>query len=123
MSTSLMRRAANQIEVATARAKKLKTQLKEQDTLDYVVHGAGALTGTAIAAAVDAKWAESSNEVANVKGIPYNAIVGLPVAVGMAFAPKFMGRGFIGFTGLNMALTSLYMPLRNKIAEALADEA
>jgi hypothetical protein len=123
MSTSLMRRAANQIERTTQTAKKLRERIKEQDTMDYIVHGAGAVTGTLIGAAVDAKWADSPTEVANVKGVPINAIVGVPVAVGLAFAPRFMGRGYLGFTALNMALTSLYMPVREKIAEALADDA
>lgn len=112
MATSIVTRAKKELIRQRDRAKALKEKHKAEAAA--VQQGASVLVGAALAALVDEKFA-AAGSVAEVHGVPTNALVGLG-AVGAAALVKGMPfRAELAAAGLGAGSTALYQLIRENV--------
>ena len=113
MAISIVTRAKKELIRQRDRAKALKERHRAEAAA--VQQGASVLVGAALAALVDEKFAAQGSVVAEVHGVPTNALVGLG-AVGAAALVKGMPfRAELAAAGLGAGSTALYQFLRDNV--------
>lgn len=106
-----------------AKASKELRRINDNKKLDRIKDGfksqevqtaGGAAVGTIAAAFADKKWGEQG-EVAKVKSVPVNLVLGAAIFGGALMAKKLPGRNLIGGAGLGQGLAGLYRAVYDNI--------
>jgi hypothetical protein len=108
---SAITRAKNELVKLTSKAKQLRERHKQE--AEALQQGAAVLAGAAVAALVDEKFA--GDGVAEVKGIPTNALLGGAMVGGAALVKGMPFRAELAAAGLGVASTAVYNLIRKNV--------
>lgn len=111
MAANLLVQAADTLRRKNESEKRKRIE-KRHGEMMLIGHGSSAIGG-GIAAVVDEKWGGNS-EMAEIRGIPTNALLGGAAIVGGVVAGGRTGAGLVG-GGTGALVTVLYNLLREKI--------
>lgn len=110
---SAITKAKNELVRLNNARKSMEAKRKAESKM--VTQGAAVLAGAAGAALIDQKFAEEEGGVAELKGIPTNAIAGAAMVAGSALVKSLPFRGEIAGAGLGMASAALYNLVREHV--------
>ena len=112
MASSILVRAKKELQRQYQKGKALKEKHKREAAA--VQQGAAVLAGSAVAALVDEKFA-TDGAVAEVRGVPTNALAGGAAVLGAALVKGMPFRPELAAFGLGMASTALYQLVRENV--------
>lgn len=111
-SSSAITKAKNELVRLNNARKSIEAKRKAESKA--VTQGAAVLAGAAAAALLDEKFAGNAG-IAEVKGVPTNALVGAAAVAGSALVKSLPFRGEIAGAGLGLASAALYNLVRDHV--------
>lgn len=112
MASNLIAKASKELRRIndSKKLERIKDGFKSQE----VQTAGGAAFGTVAAALADKKWGEGG-EVAKVKSVPVNLVLGAAIFGGALMAKKLPARNIIGGAGLGQGLAGLYRAVYDNV--------
>ena len=112
MASNLMARAAKQLRAKNETEKRRRVEKKHSELL-LIGHGS-TIVGAAGGALIDERWGEGDESMAELKGIPANALLGGASVVAGAMTGGKVGAGMLG-TGVGLLAATTYQLVREKV--------